>query len=219
MYMTALVQGCPVAPSLIRLLLLTTLVSGPTSSLQPRLVMGLQYTHFTEGQEQRDLGTASLGPESRLVTTCWSHSSHDMGRGLGQGLPWLALGSGDPDHSHGSAGASPAWGALEGCKWCLWHPPVSREARALSCMSSCTCWASGMSMRALTGTATSVSTGMRSSQVSPVVHRPGWACESTEKRAMGVGQAPGVVWLFGRGCLSSPPSACLPWGRWGTPCL
>lgn len=116
-----------------------------------------------------------------MVTTCWSHSSHNMGRGFGLGLPWLALGGGHPVHSHGPAGASPAWGALEGCRWCLWHPPVSRRALALSCMSSCMCWASGMSMHALTGTATSVSTGMRSSQVSPVLHRPGWTWESTEK--------------------------------------
>lgn len=79
-----------------------------------------------------------------------------------------------PAHSHGPAGASPAWGAVEGCRWCLWLPPVSGGARALSCMSSCMCWASGMNIHGLTGTVIFVSTGMRSSQVSQVLHKLGW---------------------------------------------
>lgn len=43
------------------------------------------------------------------------------------------------------------------------------------------CLASGMSMHGLTGTTISMSTGTRSSQVSQVVHRPGWAWESMER--------------------------------------
>lgn len=68
MYMTALTQGCPVVPSLIKLLLLTTLVSVPTSSLQPRLVMGLQYTHFPEGQAVKGPGTRVQDGDHVLVS-------------------------------------------------------------------------------------------------------------------------------------------------------
>lgn len=72
-------------------------------------------------------------------------------------------------------GASLVWDAVEGCRWYPCHLPVSRGVQALSYMNSCMCWASGMSTHGLTGTAISVSTGMKSFQVNQVVHRPGWA--------------------------------------------
>lgn len=140
-----------------------------------------------------------------------------LGRRGGLGLLQLWAGA-HPAHSHGTAGASPAWGAAEGCRWCPWHPPVSRGARALSCMSSCMCWASGMNIHGPTGTVISVSTGMRSSQVSPVVHKPGLAWESVE-RAAGVGQGLRSCLAIGKRRSISRPFACRPWGRRGAPSL
>lgn len=66
----------------------------------------------------------------------------------------------------GPTGASPAWAAVAGCRWCPCRPRACGRGRALCCTSSCTCWASGTNNPEPTGTATSASTGMRSGQVS-----------------------------------------------------
>lgn len=79
------------------------------------------------------------------------------------------------------------WDAVEGCRWCPWHPLVSRRAGALSYTSSCTCLASGMSIHGQTATATSASTGMRSSQVSQLVAGIGWTQGTPRDRGLGPG--------------------------------
>lgn len=71
------------------------------------------------------------------------------------------------------------------------------------------CWASGMSIHGLTGTVIFVSTGMRSSQVSQVVHRQ-VGSRSPWRAATGVGQglrSSLAIWkrlsIFPTICLSS----------------
>lgn len=160
--------------------------------------MKLQYIHFQEGQAVKGLENHKPGTRVQNGDDTLVSSTSGLGR-RGAARFALALWAGAHlDHCHGPAGASPVWGAVEGCRWYPWHSPVSRGAQVLSCMSSCMCWASGMNMHGPTGTAISVSTGMRSFQVSQGVQRPGQAWESMERGLQVWANAQGVAWLFGR---------------------